>query len=135
MILRRRMGLVLGRVNPYVPAAVVAAGLLCFAAGAREIGLGVGAGACLAFINGLLLSRRVEIAADTGDIGRALLVMQLGLLLTFTVIGVVTIVLVRFSVAMAVASAAGFAVAQLGMLAAFYWARGRGEIATGRKAT
>ena len=134
-MLRRPGSMLSSRVNPFVPAAVIAGGGLCFAFGLRAIGVGVGVGACLAFINGLLLSRRVEIAADTGDFARAVMVMQLGLLLSFSVIAVATIVLVHFSLAMAVASAAGFAVAQLGILAAYYWTRGRQDIATERNAT
>lgn len=116
----------LGRVNPLVPGLVALAGLVCFAAGYRWIGAGVAVGAVLAFINGLLLSRRVDIAAETGDVGQAILIMQLGLLLTFTIVGTSTVILVHFSLAMAVASAAGFAVAQLAILAMFYWTRARG---------
>ena len=133
MLLRRTDG-IFGRVNPYVPLAVMVVGAVCFALGMRAIGMGVGVGACLAFVNGVILSRRVEIAADTGDFGRAVMVMQLGLLVSFTVIGLATIVLVRISLAMAVASAAGFAVAQLGILAAFYWTKGRQDIAAERNA-
>lgn len=131
MLLRRTEG-ILGRVNPYVPLAVIAAGAVFFGLGMRAIGTGIGVGACLAFVNGLILSRRVEIAADTGDFARAVMVMQIGLLVSFTVIGVATIVLVKISLAMAVASAAGFAVGQLGILAAFYWTRGRQDIAAER---
>jgi hypothetical protein len=133
-MLLRRSGDIFGRVNPYVPLAVIAAGAVCFALGSRAIGVGIGVGACLACVNGVLLSRRVEIAADTGDFARAVMVMQVGLLLSFIVIAVVTIVLVRISLGMAVASAAGFAVAQLGILAAFYWTRGRQDVVTERNA-
>lgn len=122
-----------GRVNPLVPAAVMLAGALCFLIGLRWIGAGVAVGAALAFVNGLLLSRRVEMAADIGDMGRAVMVMQLGLLVTFTVVGIATIILVKISITMAVASAAGFAVAQLAMLATFYWTRARTGLAVKRE--
>lgn len=124
-----------GRVNPLVPAAVVAGGIVCALAGYPFIGVGVAVGAVLALVNGVLLSRRVDIAAEMGDVGRALLIMQLGLLLSCTVVGLVTIVLVRISVAMAVASAAGFGVTHLGMLAAFYVARGRSSVPLEREAS
>jgi hypothetical protein len=114
-----------GRVNPYAPGAVGLAGLILFLIGYRWIGPGVIVGALLAYINGLLLSRRVDFAADLSDVGRALLVMQLGLLLTCTIIAIATIILIHFSLAMAVACAAGFGVAQLAMLFAFYWTHGR----------
>jgi hypothetical protein len=115
----------LGRVNPLVPGAVVLAGIIAFTIGLRWIGAGVAVGALLAFANGLMLSGRVELAADTGDIGRALLVMQVGLLFTATVIGVVTVVTVRFSLAMAVASGIAFVVTQLAILAVFYFSQAR----------
>jgi hypothetical protein len=83
-------------------------------------------------LNGILLSRRVEIAADTGDVGRALLTMQLGLLTSFAVVAVVTVVLVHLSLAMTVAAAAGFGVSHIGMLAVFYWTRGRQVLAEGK---
>lgn len=123
----------LARVNPLVPLAVIAAGLVLFLLGERWIGAGVAVGAVLAFINTLILSGRVDVATATGDMGQALIVMQLGLALTFGIVAAATVVIVQFSVAMAVASAAGFVVAQLAMLAAFYWTRGRADIAAGRQ--
>lgn len=123
----------LARVNPLVPLAGIAAGLVLFLLGERWIGAGVAVGAVLAFINTLILSGRVDVATATGDMGQALIVMQLGLALTFGIVAAATVVIVQFSVAMAVASAAGFVVAQLAMLAAFYWTRGRADIAAGRQ--
>jgi hypothetical protein len=108
-----------------VPGFVALGGVGLALAGWRWIGVGVLVGACLAYLNGVVLSRRVDLAADMGDMARALLVMQLSLLLTCTVIGIATVILVKFSLAMAVASAAGFAVSHLGILGAFYWTRGR----------
>jgi hypothetical protein len=120
-----KMRPLLGRVNPLVPAAVVLAGILAFSVGQRWVGAGIAVGALLAFMNGLMLSGRVELAADTGDIGRALLVMQVGLLLTATVIGVVTVITVRFSLTMAVALAVAFVLTQLAILATFYFTQAR----------
>ena len=116
-----------GRVNPAMPGVVALAGAVAFALGYRWIGAGVAVGACLGLVNGWLLSRRVEAAADTGDFARAMLVMQLGLLVTMTIVGITTIILVHFSLSMAVASAAGFGATQLAILAAFYWSRARRE--------
>jgi hypothetical protein len=115
----------IGRVNLVAPAAVVLTGFGIFLSANRWIGAGVALGAVLALINGLLLSRRVDIAADTGDIGRALLVMQFGLVITFTVVGVATVIVIHFSLAMAVACAAGFAVSHVAMLTLFYLTRAR----------
>lgn len=114
-----------GRVNPLVPAVVALMGLVTYITGYHWIGAGTIVGAGLGYLNGLVLSRRVEIAADMADVGRALMVMQIGLLLSASVIGVVTVVLVRFSVAMAVASAAGFVATHFGILAVFYFRQAR----------
>jgi hypothetical protein len=108
-----------GRANPLVPAAVGVCGVIAALSGNALIGLGILIGAVLALANGLLLSRRVEFAADMRDVGTALLVMQLGLLLTCTLVGLTTIVLIRFSLGMAIASAAGFAASYLGMLGTY----------------
>lgn len=121
MMLRDRWSeLAHGRVNPAVPAAVVVFGFALFIASYRWIGAGIAVGACLAYINGILLSRRVDLAAATGDMAGAMAVMQVGLIVTLTIVGISTVVLVKLSLAMAVASAAGFAVAQLAILAAYY---------------
>lgn len=113
-------GLGHGRVNPAAPLVCVVGGVIVFALGYHPVGAGLVAGACLAFINGLLLSGRVDFAADQGDVGRALLVMQLGFIVTCTVIGIATIIIVHYSVAMAVGTAIGFAASQLGMVGTFY---------------
>jgi hypothetical protein len=118
-----------GRVNPYAPGAIGLAGLILYLLGYRWIGSGVAVGAALAYVNGLLLSRRVDFAADMADVGRALLVMQLGLLVTCTIVAIATIILIHFSLAMAVSCAAGFGVAYLAMLFAFYWTHGRSDAA------
>jgi hypothetical protein len=117
-----------GRVNPIVPAAVIVAGLIVFATGRQWIGAGVAIGAVLAYVNSLLLSRRVDLAASTGNVAGALMVMQVGLLVTMAIIGVTTIVLVQISLAMAVASAAGFGIAQIAILAAFYVTHARTDV-------
>jgi hypothetical protein len=116
-----------GRVNPLVPAAVVLAGLAVAATGRQIIGAGVAVGAVLAYVNGVILSRRVDLAAATGNTASALLVMQAGLLVTLAIVGVATIVLVKISLALAVACAAGFGIAQLAILATFYMTHGRSD--------
>lgn len=124
-----------GRVNPLVPAVVIVASLIVVATGRPWIGTGVAVGALLAYINGLLLSRRVDLAASTGNVAGALLVMQAGLLVTMAIIGAATIVLVQISLAMAVASAAGFGITQLAILAVYYWTYGRTDASTTRSDT
>lgn len=126
-------GAALGRANPYVPLAVIAAGVAIFLSISRPVGIGIAVGAVLAFLNLLFLSSRVDIAAGAGDLGRAMLVMQIGMMTAFVLIGIVIVALVHFSLAMAVAAAAGFGVTQLGMLATYYWTRGRTKIAAGRQ--
>ncbi|MBV9281617.1 MAG: hypothetical protein JOZ41_16170 [Chloroflexi bacterium] len=115
--------------NPLVPAAVVLIGLAVALAGHRFVGVGLALGACLAFLNGVLLSRRVDLAAAAGDLARAMLIMQLSLLVACSIIGVATVILVRISLALAVASAAGFALTHFGILGAFYLAHGRADTA------
>lgn len=117
--------LVRGRVHPLAPGVVLAAGMVWLALGHRAMGAGVGAGALLAYVNGVILSRRVDLAVATGSTAGAMAVMQLGLLMTLTVIGAVTVVLIRLSLSMAVASAAGFAAAHLAILSTYYFRRAR----------
>jgi hypothetical protein len=122
------------RVSPYAPLPVVLGGLVLAGAGYRDLGFGVVAGAVLAVVNSLLLSGRVDAAAETGDVARALLVMQMGLFVTFLIVGIATVILVHFSVPLAVGAAIGFGVAQTLILVTFYWTRGRAEASAGRQA-
>lgn len=115
-----------GRVNPIMPVLIALAGLGILASGNWRVGVGVAVGAILAYGNGLILSRRVDLAALSGNVPAALLVMQAGLLVSLTIVGISTVILVKISVAMGVASAAGFAAAQFAILAMFYWTHGRG---------
>jgi prepilin signal peptidase PulO-like enzyme (type II secretory pathway) len=124
-----------GRVNPVAPAVVMLAGLVWLAMGHAWVGAGIAVGAVLAYINGLLLSRRIDFAATSGNAATALMVMQVGLLITMTIIGAATIVLIQLSLSMAVASAAGFGVAQMAILGAFYWLHGRGAVPSEREAS
>jgi hypothetical protein len=80
------------------------------------VGLGLVIGALLALLNGILLERRIELAASVKDVGTALVVMQVGLLVTCTLVGLTTVVLIHFSLSMAIADAAGFAITFLGLL-------------------
>ncbi|MGH2443164.1 MAG: hypothetical protein ACRDFX_08380, partial [Chloroflexota bacterium] len=81
----------------------------------------------LAYLNGLVLSRRVDLAAATGDMAGAMMVMQLGLLVSLTIVGVVIVILLHFSIAMALAAIAGFSLAHLAILATFYLSHGRSD--------
>jgi hypothetical protein len=121
-------GHVFGRVNPLVPATMLLAGLFVLVAGFRWIGGGIMVGALLALLNGLMLSRRVDFAADTGDLGRALLIMNIGLLFTCTIVAAAIIVMIHFSLAMAVAAAAGFAITHVAILATFYMTKARSQV-------
>jgi hypothetical protein len=89
------------------------------------MGGGIAIGAVLALLNGLILSKRVEFAATTGNVAQALMVMQIGLLVTFTIVGIATVILIHFSLPLTVGCALGFVVAQLGILGAFYWTHAR----------
>src|SRR5579884_125489 len=121
----------LGRVNPYAPLPVLAAGVVLAFADSRVIGLGVVVGALLAVVNSVLLSGRVDVATETGDFAQALMIMQLGLFVTFAIVAAVTVVLVHFSIPLAVSAAISFGVTQTIILVAFYLTRGRGEVAAG----
>lgn len=123
------------RVNPYAPLPVLVGGLALAAAGFRDAGIGVAVGSILAVVNSLLLSGRVEVAAESGDVARALLVMQAGLFITFAIVGAATVALVHFSIPLAVGAAIGFGTAQTLILATFYWTRGRADVAAGRQAS
>lgn len=112
--------LAFGRVNALVPLTVAAVGLVWLALGHRWEGAGVALGAVFALLNTVLLSHRVEIAADQGDVARALMVTQGSLFATFVVVGVVTITLVKLSLALAVAAALAFAVTQLAIVVLFF---------------
>jgi uncharacterized membrane protein YbjE (DUF340 family) len=79
----------------------------------------------MALFNAVLLSRRVDLAAKMSTVATALLFMQLSLLVTATIIGIATVILVRISLAMAVAFAAGFGVSHVAILAEFYWTKAR----------
>jgi biopolymer transport protein ExbB/TolQ len=57
-----------------------------------------------------------------------MLVMQVGLLVSFTVIGVATVILVKISEALAVATVGGFVVAHVAILAAYFWTHARGQV-------
>jgi hypothetical protein len=114
-----------GRVNPFIPGVVALAGLGLFVAGYRPVGIGIAIGAGLALLNGLILSKRIEFAAGTGSVAQALMVMQLGLLVTFTIVGIATVILIHYSLPLTIGSAAGFVTAQLAILAAFYWSHAR----------
>jgi hypothetical protein len=114
-----------GRVNPVVPGIAVLLGAIYAAAISPIIGGGIAAGSILACLNGVVLSRRVDLAAVSGDRATALMVMQVGLFVTLLMIGVATVILIQISAAMALASVASFAVVHLLILATFYWTHGR----------
>jgi hypothetical protein len=114
-----------GRVNPLMPGIVALMGLAVYAVGHRAIGGGIAIGAGLALINGMILSKRVEFAATTGSVAQALMVMQIGLLVTFAIVGAATVVLIHFSLQLTVGCAVGFVVSQLAILFAFYWTHAR----------
>lgn len=114
-----------GPINPFIPGLVAILGLAAFAVGYRAVGGGVSIGAALALVNAFILSKRVEFAATTASVAQALMVMQIGLLVTFTIIGIATVVLIHFSLSLTLGCAAGFVVSQLAILAAYYWTHAR----------
>lgn len=112
--------LAFGRVNALVPLLAAAAGVAWLAAGHGWEGAGIVVGAVFAFVNTIVLSRRVEFAADQGDVGRALIVAQGGLFITFIVVGIVTFILIKLALALAVSAAVSFAVTQLAIVVLFF---------------
>jgi|SRR5579875_121844 len=115
-----------GRVNPLAPGAVVLAGLIVLALGHAMLGLGIVVGAILALVNGLVLSRRVDFAADSANTGIALMVMQLGFFGTFIIVGVAAALLILLSIQAGIGAAIGFGCAQMLLLALFFASQGRG---------
>jgi hypothetical protein len=124
--------LISGRVNPLIPGVVCIAGFAIVLRGNAFIGTGLVVGAGLAVVNAVLLSRRVEFAADLQNVSMALMVMQIGLLVTCTIVGVTTVVLIHYSLSMAIAAAAGFAATYLAMLGIFAVAQGRARATSDR---
>jgi hypothetical protein len=124
-----------GRVNPLVPLVAIVVGLVLASTGRPPIGFGVAIGGALAYFNGVVLSRRVDLAAVAGNAAGALAVMQVGLLVTMTIIGVVTVILVKVSLPLAVATAAGFGATQMVILATFYWTHARNQARTETQVT
>jgi hypothetical protein len=118
-------GLSRTRVSFVPPGCVALAGLSWLAVGHTWVGAGIAVGAMLAYVNGLLLSRRVDLATTTGNLAGAMVVMQAGMIVTLIIIGLATILLIKLSLSMAIASAAGFGVSQIAILGAFYWLHGR----------
>lgn len=123
------------RVNPIVPAIVVVAGLVWLILGHALVGGGIAIGAVLAYVHGVMLSRRVDLASMTGNVGTALMVMQMGLLTTLTIIGLAAYIMIRISLSMAVAGIAGFAATQIMILAVFYLMRVRHNTASEAQTT
>lgn len=116
-------GVPFGDVNFVVPALVILAGVIVAVAGKGYIGVGIGVGAILAYFNSWLLASRIELATATGDSAAAMISMQLGLLVTFTVVGGLTILMVFISLPMTVAMAISFFLTQTAELAMYYRAR------------
>jgi hypothetical protein len=55
----------------------------------------------------------------------ALLIMQLGLLVSLTIMAIATVILARYSLAAAVGEIAGFAGAHVLILVTYYWTHAR----------
>lgn len=126
-MLQTAVGLTRSRVNPLILVAAVGVGLAVSADGHLAVGIGIAAGGALAYINGLLLSRRVDLAASVGNMAAALLIMQAGLLISLTCMAIATIILAHYSVATALGEAAGFGCAHLAILGSYYWMHARVE--------
>jgi len=114
------------RTNPYVSLSVAVIGLAVLLVGYRWIGGGIIVGAVLAYLNSTFLSKRIDAAAGSGNVGIALMLMQIGLMTTMVIIAIVTVILIQLSTAMALGCVGGFAVGQIGALIAYYWQHGRG---------
>jgi hypothetical protein len=116
-------GVAFGDVNIVLPALVIVAGAAVAIAGKGYLGVGIGVGALLAYFNSWLLASRIEVATSTGVAAAAMISMQLGLLVTFTVVGGLTILMVFISLPMTVAMAISFFLTQTAELGLYYRAR------------
>jgi len=124
MTVRRVLGpLGLDGVSFGLPALAVVAAVVLSLAGQPLIGAGIAVGAVLALLNSSLLIKRIDLAVRSGNPAAALISMQLGLLVTFTIVGAVTVLMLLSSVRMTVAMAISFFIAQTAELLLFYWAR------------
>lgn len=110
-------------VNPVLPAVIAATGIVLVGAGRPFVGVGLIAGALLAFLNSWLLVKRIDLAAATGNAPAAMVSMQLGLLVTFTVVGGMTVGMIFVSRTMTIIMAITFFVTQTLELLLYYWAR------------
>lgn len=113
----------LGDVSIMLPLAAIVVSFAVGITGHGYVGIGITIGALLAFLNSGLLVKRIDVAAMAPNPGAALIAMQLGLLITFTVVGGLTLVMIHISVQMTVAMAISFLVSQTGELIFVYRAR------------
>ena len=113
----------LSDVSLLVPAGALGVALIVGLAGRPYIGAGITVGAILAFLNSGLLVKRINVAASAPNPGTALIAMQLGLLVTFTVVAIITVLMIQISVEMTVAMALAFLAAQTLELVLVYRAR------------
>ena len=93
---------------------------LAIAVSGRLFGLGIAVGAVMAVLNSTFLIKRVQFAVDSPSAAVATVSMQVGLLLTFGVIGLVTLLLLVLSVQMAVAMGITFFAVQTGEIVLYY---------------
>lgn len=116
-------------VSPFVPAVgvVVAVGLSI--AGQFAVGLGIAVGAALAYINSGLLVKRIGMATSTGNTAAGVVVMQLGLFISFTLIGGLTVAMLLISVRMTVAMGVAFFIAQTLEIGLYYRAKHASSVA------
>ena len=110
-------------VSAIFPIAVVAGGALFTIMSHDLIGAGIGVGAILAYVNSGLLAKRVDVAVDTGNAAAAMIAMQVGLIVTFTFVGLVTVAMLYISLQMTVAMGISFFICQTIELLLYYRTR------------
>lgn len=115
-----------GGVNIVPPTLSIVAGGVLAAAGHGLLGAGVAVGGCLALANSAMLLKRIGVAAATGDAVASMIAMQLGLLVTFTAVALITVLMVLISVPMTVAMGVSFFITQTVEL--ILYARGRPKV-------
>ncbi len=113
----------MGDVNLLLPALVIIGAVGVAVSDHPYIAVGIAVGAVLAYVNSGLLAKRIMLAATTGNAGAAMISMQVGLLVTFTVVGAITVGMVLISRPMTVAMAICFFVVQTAELVLYYRAR------------
>jgi hypothetical protein len=106
-----------------LPLLGVVAAIIVAAVGHPPVGLGIGLGSLIAFGNSTLLLRRIHLALELANPGPAMIAMQAGLLVTFTVVGGLTVLTLLIDPKIAIAMAITFFFVQTGEIGMYFFGR------------